>query len=512
MRKELRYTILFVLVLIQFWRNYKNLPKMMSLFLTVIASSITLTALCFSYAFYGSLPETRKTALTYWMRHFLFVFAISVLWIALASVILEFPDFLVPWFKSYPQITCTLLQGETTFSFILFSVFHILALSIFLKVNTYGFVTMNHELFYLVTSILWTVVTALHVIIPLLKYGTICTRGKVTRMIHVNGVKIEFDSVKTYKSAIIQLIDCAILFLPLISKWLYQLYLKFTTIEGQRQIQMSEPPKVSLHNQNVLVKGSNNVEQISSVEHSQFNLENEMKLETGVYINPMVNNWVEPNVSNNMLRSWSADESILRFNFSDNDSPIFTIGSQALLLNNEQSQSKEVTSPTNCEVKELEGLNSKAEIAKNLVREPIYNIKTYKNIKVGSLTSTPSSSVDPEIEISVEQLDLDIASINSNPSNTVTPLSSTSILSEIRKNRSSIKFDMTFYIRVLFYGTAITFTFFSVYNSFFAFSIQFLLDLVCYVVPVKYFLNNVAIIEYTERKLFNFYKKNFNKS
>ena len=77
MLEKYKKIILSVLITIQVFKSVKYVPKPITIVLLLSGSLTTLSALGFSFVFYGSLPETRKTALTYWMRHFLMVIMIG---------------------------------------------------------------------------------------------------------------------------------------------------------------------------------------------------------------------------------------------------------------------------------------------------------------------------------------------------------------------------------------------------------------------------------------------------
>ena len=77
MLEKYKKIILSVLITIQVFKSVKYVPQPITIVLLLSGSLTTLSALGFSFVFYGSLPETRKTALTYWMRHFLMVIMIG---------------------------------------------------------------------------------------------------------------------------------------------------------------------------------------------------------------------------------------------------------------------------------------------------------------------------------------------------------------------------------------------------------------------------------------------------
>jgi hypothetical protein len=77
MIEKYKNIILSVLIIIQVFKSVKYIPQVIKIIILLSGSLATLTALGFSFVFYGSLPETRRTALTYWMRHFLMMIMIG---------------------------------------------------------------------------------------------------------------------------------------------------------------------------------------------------------------------------------------------------------------------------------------------------------------------------------------------------------------------------------------------------------------------------------------------------
>ena len=77
MIEKYKNIILSVLIIIQVFKSVKYIPQVIKILILLSGSLTTLTALGFSFVFYGSLPETRRTALTYWMRHFLMMIMIG---------------------------------------------------------------------------------------------------------------------------------------------------------------------------------------------------------------------------------------------------------------------------------------------------------------------------------------------------------------------------------------------------------------------------------------------------
>ena len=318
---------------------------------------------------------------------------------------------------------------------------------------------------------------SVHVIFFLVTYGTLCNARQLTRLIHVRGIDIDKDNFNSFDGTTTLACDCALLFIPMIVHWIFKTHRKFKS-RNAHILPLPEPPKVSLFNQRVLQAGQNSRQPTPTKDYLDFNEQALMKS-----CQVKRNNWFKSQDTRKITRSFSFDE--LQSRKCNDLAEMFKKRPKTSTLYKKQDPIKSL---------KIDSAD------KHLQRDKI-NLKSNK---------LKSKQISPQnLRLSVRQLE---SSVTAEPSSNIKTLSNIIPLTygenimEDKDKKSSIRLNMTLIMVTLLSVVTLV----AVYNSLFAFVTQILVDLLCFVLPVSYFFNNLEIIKYTERKLVRAYKDTFN--
>ena len=429
----------------------------------------------------------------------IFSLTIGASWLTISQLILQFPNFIQPWFEEYPNFTCTVLQGETTFIPCLLCVIPILSLTALLKISPFDFEDMNHERFYGVTSILWAFDASVHIIFFLVNYGTLCNARQLTRLIHVRGININKDMFNTFEGTTVLAVDCALLFIPMIVHWIFKIHRKFKS-RNINILPLPEPPKVSLINQRILKEGTIPRQLNLTDDYLDFN--NQALISSMNRDQPIRNNWLESQDTRKITRSFSFEELQLR-KYDDLAQIVNKRPKTSLFKKQDPLKSLNVGSTYKSSQLFIPRSSYNPQLRSSTCSKSLGSVqRDIINLKSNKLKSKQI----PRLSVRELELTESIPESSLNIKTSGNPLTYADNIMEEKDKKSNIRLNMT----LIMFSLLTVVTFVAVYNSLFAFVTQILVDLLCFVVPVSYLFNNQEIINFSERKLVRAYKNRFN--
>ena len=182
--------ITLIITLIAFAKDCNILPTYLNIFLHLLICFISVCSDIIVYCYYGSLPDCKKSLLTYIVRLMSVVSGVTVLWFNMSAIAVEFPAYTGQLLLAYPNLFCSLLRSETFSEVIIFSVALVQLCKAFIVSKTFFFLNMNHER---VFKYILAGVVAIFVIqngSALIFTKTLCTDTKIKRLLQVQKIDL----------------------------------------------------------------------------------------------------------------------------------------------------------------------------------------------------------------------------------------------------------------------------------------------------------------------------------
>ena len=126
-------------------KDCRLLPIYLNIPLHIIVCSVAFISDILLYKYFGSLPDFKKSILTYTVRMMAFTSCISVLWFNIAAVTLEFSGYFNEWIWEYPNLFCSLSRAETMSEVIMTAVIMVQLCKACIVFNSLSFLNMDHE-------------------------------------------------------------------------------------------------------------------------------------------------------------------------------------------------------------------------------------------------------------------------------------------------------------------------------------------------------------------------------
>ena len=172
------------------------MPKYVNIFLHILVGFTAFVSDVLVFKFYGTLPDYKKSVLTYSVRLLVVASGIAVVWYNLAAISLQCIYYISPLVAEYPNMCCTLLRAETVGEVIVVTTIMIQLCKACIVFNSLFFLSMDHEKvfkFMLVTSL---VIFVTHNSLALIFAGTTCPAPKLSRILKLNKIEVPDEMKK----------------------------------------------------------------------------------------------------------------------------------------------------------------------------------------------------------------------------------------------------------------------------------------------------------------------------
>ena len=188
---------ILIMVTLTMVKESNMLPGYLNVILHIVVGFIALASDVLVFKFYGSLPDFKKSVLTYMVRLLVVASGIAVVWYNLAAIILEFSFYISPWVAEYPNTCCTLLRAETVCEVMLVAIIMIQLCKACIVFNSLFFLSMDHERVFKFSLVVVLVIFMTHNSLALFFAGTLCPLPKLSRILRLNKIKVPEEMKKT---------------------------------------------------------------------------------------------------------------------------------------------------------------------------------------------------------------------------------------------------------------------------------------------------------------------------
>ena len=188
---------ILIMVTLTIVKDSNMLPGYLNVILHIVVGFIALASDVLVFKFYGSLPDFKKSVLTYTVRLLVVASGIAVVWYNLAAIILEFSFFISPWVAEYPNTCCTLLRVETVSEVMLVAIIMIQLCKACIVFNSLFFLSMDHERVFKFILVIVLVIFMTHNSLALFFAGTLCPLPKLSIILRLNKIQVQEEMKKT---------------------------------------------------------------------------------------------------------------------------------------------------------------------------------------------------------------------------------------------------------------------------------------------------------------------------
>ena len=136
--------ITLIMTLIAIAKDCNILPTYLNIPLHLIICFLSLCSDIIVYCYYGSLPDCKKSLLTYIVRLMSVVSGVTVVWFNMSAIAVEFPAYTGQLLVAYPNTICSLLRSETFSEVIVLCIGLVQLCKAFIVSNSFYFLNMNH--------------------------------------------------------------------------------------------------------------------------------------------------------------------------------------------------------------------------------------------------------------------------------------------------------------------------------------------------------------------------------
>ena len=196
--KRHRTLILFSLLILLVIALVPKCPLWMKIPLIIALCVVSLLAVIAIALFYLSLPDAKKSILSYLMVSLMCVVFVSIMWFLFATISMEIPLFMEMLITKSSTLTCTLLTYEYTFFPANLIITAIIIHKIILIRNSFIFHEMNHERRFKQTMFVILTISLTLILLKLLKVP--CESGKKRRIELYSGMHLDIPHTGTYYS------------------------------------------------------------------------------------------------------------------------------------------------------------------------------------------------------------------------------------------------------------------------------------------------------------------------
>ena len=177
-------------------KDCRLLPIYLNIPLHIIVCSVAFISDILLYKYFGSLPDFKKSILTYTVRMMAFTSCISVLWFNIAAVTLEFSGYFNEWIWEYPNLFCSLSRAETMSEVIMTAVIMVQLCKACIVFNSLSFLNMDHEKVFRFMACTALAIFIIQNSLEVFFIGTLCPATKMKKLSKVHGIKVPAEAVK----------------------------------------------------------------------------------------------------------------------------------------------------------------------------------------------------------------------------------------------------------------------------------------------------------------------------
>ena len=157
-------------------------------FVLLICSFLSLLSI---YKYYGSLPETKKTLVTYLMRSLMITAAIYMLHRKTIRFFhILFPEQANYFYTYHTEFSCNLLSTFVPGSLFQTNLFFILCAKYYMMVNTMSYLSLDHDRLKKFALIIMIGLNIIEKLILLFIYGSLCPCNKLHKIEKEYGVNV----------------------------------------------------------------------------------------------------------------------------------------------------------------------------------------------------------------------------------------------------------------------------------------------------------------------------------
>ncbi len=186
-----------IMVTLTFLKDSNILPIYFNIFLHIFVGLIAFASDVLVFKFYDTLPDYKKSVLTYSVRLMVVASGIAVVWYNLAAIILQFSYDISPLVADYPNMFCTLLRAETVCEVIVVAIIMIQLCKACIVFNSLLFLSMDHERVFKFILVFVQMIFITHNSLALTFTGTLCPMPKLSRVLKHITIEVPEEKKKT---------------------------------------------------------------------------------------------------------------------------------------------------------------------------------------------------------------------------------------------------------------------------------------------------------------------------
>ena len=181
------------MVTLIFSKDSNILPIYFNIFLYIFVGLIAFVSDVLIFKFYDTLPDYKKSVLTYSVRLMVVASGIAVVWYNKAAIILQFSYYISP----YPNMCCTLLRAETVCEVLIVAIIMIQLCKACIVFNSLLFLSMDHERVFKFILVFVQMIFITHNSLALTFTGTLCPMPKLSRVLKHITIEVPEEKKKT---------------------------------------------------------------------------------------------------------------------------------------------------------------------------------------------------------------------------------------------------------------------------------------------------------------------------